>query len=159
MDLKKRRWSSNLLEKTFLSIDNMPRLIEGTEISGKLKLEIANTWGISKPPVVAGGGGDNAASACGLGVVNTGDAFISIGTSGVMFVVSEKFVSAVDGGLHSFCHSVQNKWHLMSVMLSATDSLNWYSQITGKSVSKMILFLSKFGEKLLTKVVKNAAQS
>ena len=72
----------------------MPRLVEGSEISGTLRRDIAASWGIEGTPVVAGGAGDNAAAACGLGVTAPGDAFLSLGTSGVVFAVTDSFSPA-----------------------------------------------------------------
>ena len=138
LDIEKRNWSEELLTLTDLSVQKMPTVIEGSKSSGQLRKDVARQWGIEGNPVVAGGGGDNASSACGLGVVNTGDAFISLGTSGVIFLVSDKYLPATNDGAHSFCHAIPNKWHLMSVILSATDSLNWLSEITGKEVSQMM---------------------
>ena len=112
--------------------------MEGSEISGKLKKSIADDWGIDGRPVVAGGGGDNAATACGLGIIKHGDAFISLGTSGVIFLATDNFIPAANDGAHSFCHAIPEKWHLMSVILSATDSLNWLSEILCRKVSEMM---------------------
>ena len=138
LDIAKRKWSDKLLNATDLSIKKMPTVIEGSQNSGYLRSTIASQWGIEGSPLVAGGGGDNASTACGLGVIEKGDAFISLGTSGVIFLVSDKFIPAANDGAHSFCHAIQNKWHLMSVILSATDSLNWLSEIFGKKVSNIM---------------------
>ena len=138
LDIAKRNWSDKLLNATDLSIKKMPTVIEGSQNSGYLRSTIASQWGIEGSPLVAGGGGDNASTACGLGVIEKGDAFISLGTSGVIFLVSDKFIPAANDGAHSFCHAIQNKWHLMSVILSATDSLNWLSEIFRKKVSNIM---------------------
>ena len=83
LDTKNRVWSKDLLEATFMKIEQMPRLIEGTEVSGKLKNEIAQSFGMSKDVVIAGGASDNAATAIGAGTINNGSSFLSLGTSGV----------------------------------------------------------------------------
>jgi xylulokinase len=83
--------------------------------------------------VVAGGGGDNAARAVGLGVVSPGEAFLSLGTSGVLFVVTDRFRPNPDRAAHAFCHCIPERWHQMSVMLSAASVLDWVAQLTGKS--------------------------
>src|SRR5205823_288576 len=80
-------------------------------------------------PVVAGGGGDNAASACGIGAVRPGQAFASLGTSGVLFVSNERFMPNAARAVHAFCHAVPNTWHQMGVILSATASLEWLAAI------------------------------
>ena len=138
LDIKQRNWSIEALKATDLSIKQMPNIVEGSEISGKLKKSIADDWGIDGRPVVAGGGGDNAATACGLGIIKHGDAFISLGTSGVIFLATDNFIPAANYGAHSFCHAIPEKWHLMSVILSATDSLNWLSEILCRKVSEMM---------------------
>src|SRR5450631_3640354 len=83
--------------------------------------------------VVAGGGGDNAASAVGLGVVSPGQEFLSLGTSGVLFVVTDRFRPNPDRAAHAFCHCLPGRWHQMSVMLSAASVLDWVGQLTGQS--------------------------
>ena len=125
MDVAARRWSAPLLEATGLAETHMPRLVEGTEVSGTLDRRLASDWGIDGTPVVAGGGGDNAASACGAGVVAPGTAFVSLGTSGVLFASNARFSPNTDNAVHAFCHAVPDTWHQMGVILSATDSLNW----------------------------------
>src|SRR5207249_1642479 len=83
LDVAKRDWSDDLLAATGLGRQHMPRLFEGSEIAGSLRLDVADLWGMSSVPVV-GGGGDNAAGAVGVGVVSDGDALLSLGTSGVI---------------------------------------------------------------------------
>ncbi|HWV56840.1 MAG TPA: FGGY family carbohydrate kinase, partial [Longimicrobiales bacterium] len=85
LDTGARKWSDSLLDATGMTPDHMPRLVEGTQPGGSLRAELASRWGIRGPVVVAGGAGDNAASACGVGTVAPGTAFVSIGTSGVLF--------------------------------------------------------------------------
>jgi xylulokinase len=87
--------------------------------------------------VVAGGAGDNAASACGIGAIRPGEGFVSLGTSGVLFVSNEKFSPNTEGAVHAFCHAIPDTWHQMGVILSATDSLNWLSRITGKKQAEL----------------------
>jgi xylulokinase len=83
--------------------------------------------------VVAGGGGDNAASAAGLGVVRPGQGFLSLGTSGVLFVVTDRFRPNPDRAAHAFCHCLPDRWHQMSVMLSAASVLDWVARLTGET--------------------------
>jgi xylulokinase len=92
--------------------------------------EVAAVLGIPCVPV-AGGGGDNAASAVGLGLVRPGEAFLSLGTSGVLFVVTDRFRPNPIRAAHAFCHAVPDRWHQMSVMLSASSALDWATAITG----------------------------
>jgi len=133
MDVARRDWSDDLLTATGLSRENMPRLVEGSESSGSLTGDLCARWGFEKAPVVAGGGGDNAASACGVGAVDPGSAFVSLGTSGVLFVTNDRFSPNVEGAVHAFCHAVPDTWHQMGVILSATDSLNWLSGLVKAS--------------------------
>ncbi|MBY5444416.1 xylulokinase [Rhizobium leguminosarum] len=137
LDTGKRAWSSELLAATKLSEKQMPALVEGTEPAGKLRSELAAQWGISGDVVVAGGAGDNAASACGMGTVSDGAAFVSLGTSGVLFAANASYLPKPESAVHAFCHALPNTWHQMGVILSATDALNWHSGVTGKSAADL----------------------
>jgi xylulokinase len=132
LDVANRRWSDQLLAATGLDVSHMPKLYEGTEPTGNLKPDVAADWGMDEVPV-AGGGGDNAAGAAGVGVIRPGEAFLSLGTSGVYFVSGEKFHANPDGGVHAFCHCLPNTWHEMSVILSAASCLSWVTGLTGAS--------------------------
>ncbi len=125
LDIKNRKWSDLLLKASGMRRDQMPELYEGTDATGQLSPSVAKAWGMPKCPVVAGGGGDNAASACGIGAVTDGAGFLSIGTSGVIFVSNDKFSPNAGKMVHAFCHATPNTWHQMSVILSATASLEW----------------------------------
>ncbi|MBY3381101.1 xylulokinase [Rhizobium sp. 25PS6] len=137
LDTGKRAWSSELLAATKLSEEQMPALVEGTEQAGKLRSELAAQWGISGDVIVAGGAGDNAASACGMGTVSDGAAFVSLGTSGVLFAANGSYLPKPESAVHAFCHALPNTWHQMGVILSATDALNWHSGVTGKSAADL----------------------
>ncbi|MGR9144339.1 xylulokinase [Rhizobium leguminosarum] len=137
LDTGKRAWSSELLAATKLSEEQMPALVEGTEQAGKLRSELAAQWGISGDVVVAGGAGDNAASACGMGTVSDGAAFVSLGTSGVLFAANGSYLPKPESAVHAFCHALPNTWHQMGVILSATDALNWHSGVTGRSAADL----------------------
>ncbi|OCJ02610.1 xylulokinase [Rhizobium sp. AC44/96] len=137
LDTGKRKWSSELLAATGLDEKQMPHLIEGTEQGGKLRGELAGHWGMSGSVVVAGGAGDNAASACGMGTVSDGAAFVSLGTSGVLFAANAAYLPKPESAVHAFCHALPNTWHQMGVILSATDALNWHSSVTGKSAADL----------------------
>lgn len=131
-DTGARDWSDDLLAATDLSRDHMPRLVEGSEVSGDLRADLAQKWGVPASCVIAGGGGDNAASAIGVGVVKAGQAFVSLGTSGVLFAANDGYQPDADTAVHTFCHAVPNTWHQMGVILSATDALNWYGRFVGQ---------------------------
>nr|WP_249158525.1 xylulokinase [Bradyrhizobium jicamae] len=129
LDVGRRRWSEELLQATGLDSSHMPRLIEGSDVSSVLSHELAQRWGMADGVVVAGGAGDCAASAIGLGAIAPGDAFLSLGTSGVLFRVTDRFAPAVGSAVHAFCHALPGLWHQMGVMLSAAASLAWLSDV------------------------------
>jgi len=137
LDVGKRDWSDALLRATGLERSHMPSLVEGSAPSGDLKAELIKRWGIAGPVVVAGGGGDNAASACGIGAIRPGEGFVSLGTSGVLFVSNDRFRPNTAGAVHAFCHAIPDTWHQMGVILSATDSLNWLSKLTGQDAARL----------------------
>lgn len=137
LDVAGRRWSPELIAATGLEERHMPSLIEGTEQGGRLRGELASQWGMGEGVVVAGGAGDNAASACGMGTIRPGQAFVSLGTSGVLFAANEAFLPNPESAVHTFCHALPGAWHQMGVILSATDSLNWLSGITGRSAGDL----------------------
>ncbi|ROZ77594.1 xylulokinase [Ramlibacter sp. WS9] len=131
LDVGKREWSDELLSACGLSTGHMPRLHEGPEVTGTLLPELAQRWGLREIPVVAGAS-DNAAGALGAGVVNSGDAMMSLGTSGVVFVATGAFVANPQQAVHSFCHALPRSWHLMSVMLSAASCLEFTAGLLGE---------------------------
>lgn len=130
LDVAKRDWSDVMLAACKLTRAHMPALYEGSEITGTLLPDVAKAWGMQEIAVVAGGG-DNAAGAVGVGIMNAGQAMLSLGTSGVYFAVSDGFLSKPESAVHSFCHALPERWHLMSVMLSAASCLDWAAKLTG----------------------------
>lgn len=137
LDTGARDWSDALLAKSGLSRDHMPRLVEGSEVSGKLRPALAERWGMTGEVVIAGGGGDNAASAIGVGVVHAGQAFVSLGTSGVLFAASDAYSPDPATAVHTFCHAVPGTWHQMGVILAATDALEWYAKLSGATAADL----------------------
>lgn len=127
LDTGARDWSDTLLAKTHLSRQAMPRLVEGAAASGQLRASLAKRWGLGADVVVAGGGGDNAASGIGMGVTRPGQAFVSLGTSGVLFAANDGYRPDPDTAVHTFCHALPGTWHQMGVILAATDALNWFA--------------------------------
>jgi xylulokinase len=138
VDVANRRWSPEMLAASGLTEAHMPRLCEGSEVSGTLLAEVADDWGMDRV-VVAGGGGDNAAGAAGIGVINAGDAFLSLGTSGVLFLATPKFLPNPDRAVHAFCHCLPGRWHQMSVMLSAASCVDWAVKLTGAADAAELL--------------------
>ncbi|WP_298858681.1 xylulokinase [uncultured Sulfitobacter sp.] len=133
LDVGQRDWSDTLLAATRMQKGQMPRLVEGCAAAGLLRDELAQKWGLNGDVVIAGGAGDNAAAACGLGLIQEGQGFVSLGTSGVVLLTRDTYQPAASAAVHSFCHAVPERWYQMGVMLAATDSLNWLATITGKS--------------------------
>ena len=137
LDVGTREWSETLLDAGHMRVDQMPRLVEGCEAAGQLRDDLAAQWGLSGPVIVAGGAGDNAAAACGIGALDEGQGFVSLGTSGVLLAARDGYRPAPETAVHTFCHAVGGRWYQMGVMLSATDSLNWLSRIVGESPSAL----------------------
>jgi xylulokinase len=137
LDTGKRDWSDQLLAETGLSRAQMPKLVEGSQVSGRLREELASRWGLPKGVVVAGGGGDNAASGVGVGVVRAGEAFVSLGTSGVLFAANDGYQPDPATAVHTFCHALPDTWHQMGVILAATDALNWYARLVGTDAAQL----------------------
>ena len=138
LDVANRTWSDALLDACELTTLQMPDIHEGNSITGTLMPDIASAWGLDTVPIVAGGG-DNAAGAVGMGVIDDGQAFISLGTSGVYFVASNQYKPNSKGALHTFCHCLPNTWHQMSVILSASSCLTWLKKIVGASSENALL--------------------
>jgi len=145
LDVGRRCWSEAMLDATGLDVANMPRLVEGDEVAGRLRPEVAADWGMGSVAVV-GGAGDQAAGAVGAGAVVPDVSFISLGTSGVYFVPDSVYRPNPDGGVHAFCHALPGMWHQMSVVLSAASALTWVTRLTGAD-----------SEQALVEEVENAA--
>ena len=137
LDTGKRDWSDELLQATGLDRSHMPSLVEGSEVSGYLREPLSARWGLPTGVVVAGGGGDNAASGVGVGVVRAGEAFVSLGTSGVLFAANDGYQPDPETAVHTFCHALPNTWHQMGVILAATDALNWYAKLIGTDAARL----------------------
>ena len=139
LDVAERRWSPEVLAACGLTEAQMPRLVEGSEASGTLRPELAARWGLPAGVIVAGGGGDNAASAVGIGAVRPGEGFVSLGTSGVIFLTSDRFRPNPASAMHAFCHALPGTWHQMSVMLSAANGLSWVTRLVGAASEGALL--------------------
>lgn len=139
LDVARRDWSDAMLTACGLIRQHMPRLVEGSAVSGHLSNKAAQLLGLRGGIPVAGGAGDNAASAIGLGAIHPGDGFISLGTSGVIFLNTAKFAPNPANAVHAFCHALPNAWHQMAVMLSAASCLRWVTQLTGLTNEAQLL--------------------
>ena len=128
LDVAKRDWSKSLLSKLELDRSLFADCYESEEVTGQLTAAAAKTLGLTTDCLVVGGAGDCAANAVGNGIVKQGLLASSLGTSGVMFVHSDKMQFDPQGRLHTFCHAVRGKWHMMGVSLSAAGSFEWFCQ-------------------------------
>ncbi len=144
LDVAQRRWSAAMLAACGLTERHMPGLYEGTQPTGMLRGDVAARWGIGQVPVAAGGG-DNAAGAIGVGVVSDGDALLSLGTSGVIFVATRQFRPNPARAVHAFCHALPGMWHQMSVHLSAAACIDWAARLAGCDVPGLLVLAEQAG--------------
>ena len=138
LDVGARAWSEAALEATGLSLRHMPRLVEGSQPAGRLTEALRSRWGMTAAPVLAGGAGDNAAGAVGLGAIRPGSAFLSLGTSGVLWATTDRFRPNPEAAVHAFCHALPGLWHQMGVTLSAAACLAWWSGVTQETESSLL---------------------
>ncbi|MCR5760714.1 MAG: xylulokinase [Sphaerochaetaceae bacterium] len=127
LDVKNKKWSSEMLEICSVSLSQMPTLFESYEVIGKIKKDVASMFGLSEGVVVVAGAGDNAAAAVGTGTVGEGSCNISLGTSGTLFISSSSFKVDKHNALHAFDHA-DGKYHLMGCMLSAASCNKWFCE-------------------------------
>jgi xylulokinase len=138
LDVAARCWSPELLAASGLSVEQMPALHEGPDAVGWLRPAWCLAWGLSERVRVAAGAGDNAAGAIGVGAVHPGDGFVSLGTSGVLFVTTAEARSCPERAVHSFCHALHGTWHQMAVMLSSASALAWLGSVTGADAAALL---------------------
>jgi xylulokinase len=140
LDVGRRAWSEVMLSACGLRQEQMPELREGSEVAGHLKPELAKRWGMGEV-LFAGGAGDNAAGAVGIGALGEGQAFISLGTSGVYFAGTSAFRACPEKTVHAFCHAVPNTWHQMGVILSAASCIKSASRFLGAETDEALAAL------------------
>lgn len=128
LDVVKRQWSKELLSKLEIDPSILAPVYESEQVTGTLKADVAAELGLSTACKVVAGAGDCAAGAVGNGIVKQGILTASLGTSGVVFCHSDTPQYDRQGRLHTFCHAVHGKWHMMGVTLSAAGSLQWFVQ-------------------------------
>lgn len=133
LDVGARDWSEPLLEKSGMTPDQMPDLVEGSGCVGEVRPALADELHLPAGVVVVGGGADNAVAACGVGAFREGQGFVSLGTSGVLLAAKDSYAPKPASAVHTFCHAIPKKWYQMGVILSATDSLNWLAASVNKS--------------------------
>ncbi|TCR65287.1 xylulokinase [Bosea sp. BK604] len=138
LDTRQRDWSDRMLAATGLERSRMPELVEGSQPAGRMRPELSRELGFDTPPLFAAGAGDNAAGAIGLGAVTPGSSFLSLGTSGVLWRTTEGFEPRTGSAVHAFCHALPERWHQMSVHLSAAASLSWWALVSGRSEASLM---------------------
>ncbi len=147
LDVAQRAWSDEMIEATKLKRSAMPELVEGSEAGGQLRDDVAADWGVPKGTIVAGGAGDNAAGAAGVGTAVPGRAFLSLGTSGVFFVANDIFSPNPERAVHAFCHCFPETWHQMTVHLSSASCLSWITELTqSKSEAALLADVEQRGD-------------
>jgi xylulokinase len=134
-DLRKRTWSSEILNTLDIPPEWMPATYEGPEFTGQVSAPASLETGLAAGTPVAAGGGDQAAQAVGAGAVEPGIIGLTVGTSGVVFATTPSALIEPEGRLHAFCHAVPGMWHFMGVMLSAAGSLQWYRDTLAPGMS------------------------
>jgi len=153
LDVGARAWSGEMLEATGLAASHMPRLHEGSEPTGRLRPDVADELGLPRDAVVAAGAGDQAGGAAGVGVVAPGQAFLSLGTSGVLFAAGDRFAPHPGRAVHAFCHCLPGTWHQMSVMLSAATCVDWAARATGAGDAASLLAEVETADRPATDVI------
>jgi len=138
LDVAARAWSSDALAASGMRVDQMPDLVEGSDVVGILRPGLAAELGLPAGVSVVAGGADNAVAACGVGALSAGQGFVSLGTSGVLLAARDAYGADPATAVHSFCHAVPGRWYQMGVILAATDSLNWLSRITGQNAAALV---------------------
>jgi xylulokinase len=133
-DLAARDWSPVILDALGIDPAWMPPTFEGPAVTGTVTAEAAEATGLRAGTPIVAGGGDQAANAVGTGVVSPGTVALSLGTSGVIFAATDRPIFEPDGRVHAFCHALPDRWHLMSVMLSAAGSLRWFREALAPDV-------------------------
>ncbi len=131
LDVSQRRWSEPVLEALGIPPSWLPQVVESPTITGRITAEVAELTGLKAGTPVVGGGGDQAASGVGTGIVEPGLVSVTMGTSGVVFAYTEEPSRDPEGRLHTFCHAVPHKWHVMGVTLSAGGSFRWFRDALG----------------------------
>ncbi len=133
LDSGKRQWSPEIAQACGISLALLPTVLEGSAVSGQLSGAVAASWGLRPGTVVAAGAGDAAAGAIGSGVVNPGDAFISIGTATQYFVARDSYRPAPEQLVHTFCHGLPDRWFQMAALLNGAGALAWAAGLLGEA--------------------------
>jgi xylulokinase len=133
-DLSARTWSDEIVNALGIERAWLPATFEGPAVTGSINEIAAAATGLRAGTPVIAGGGDQAANGVGVGAVAPGETALSLGTSGVVFAPTDRPLVEPHGRVHAFCHAVPDRWHLMSVMLSAAGSLRWFRDAVAPGV-------------------------
>jgi xylulokinase len=138
LDVAARRWSQAAVEASGLRLAQMPQLVEGNAATGPVRADLARRWGLSDKVVVAGGAGDVAAAAVGLGAIEDGDCFLSLGTSAQLFVTAASHRASPRTLVHAFAHALPRRWFRMAAMLNGASCLAFAAKILGGEPAALV---------------------
>ncbi|MEP0847909.1 MAG: xylulokinase [Phycisphaerae bacterium] len=136
-DVAGRRWSDTMIDALELPRDWLPPVSESVTPCAKVSREAAGETGLRPETPIVAGAGDQAAQAVGTGIISPGDMSVTLGTSGVVFAVTDAYRPEPQGRLHAFCHAVPGVWHVMGVMLAAGGSVEWLCGVLGVSAAEL----------------------
>ncbi|KAB0569109.1 xylulokinase [Pseudomonas palleroniana] len=136
LDVAQREWFTPMVRATGLVPQQLPRLVEGGAASAVLT---AGDLGLAPGVVIAGGGGDNPVAAVGMGAINAGDGFITLGTSAAVVAITDHAAGNPGGAVHSFCHALPRRWYTMGAMLAGASCLRWVTRLTGMPDEQALL--------------------
>ncbi|MBN2975681.1 xylulokinase [Pseudomonas lactucae] len=136
LDVARREWFTPMLRATGLEAAQMPRLVEGGAASARVSL---TGLGLPADVVIAGGGGDNPVAAVGIGAINAGDGFITLGTSAAIVAITDHAAGNPTSAVHSFCHALPERWYTMGAMLAGASCLRWVTRLTGMADEQTLL--------------------
>ncbi|PAY10807.1 xylulokinase [Bradyrhizobium sp. UFLA03-84] len=143
LDAARRDWSDAALDATGLSRRQMPRLVEGCAPAARLSRELTQRWGMRKPPMIAGGAGDNPAGAIGIGAIGHGSAFVSLGTSGALLAPTGTIAANPERAVHTFCHAIPGMWIQAGAILSAASCLAWIARLLRTPEAELLALLGE----------------
>jgi xylulokinase len=146
-DVRKRAWSDEMLDAFEIDRELLPKVFESIEVTGKVSKAGAEATGLLEGTLVIAGAGDNAAGAIGMGIVSPGTVSATIGTSGVVFVVTDRPTIDTKGRIHSMCHAIPDRWHMTGVTLAAGLSFRWFRDTFGndRSYDELVSAAEKIG--------------
>ena len=145
LDVARRVWHEPMLHATGLTLAQMPTLLEADQRSGGLTEASARVLSLPMGLPVAAGGGDNPVSAVGIGAINAGDAFVTLGTSAAIVAITGHAAGHPPSAVHSFCHALPHRWYTMGAMLAGASCLRWVTRLLGQPDEQTLLELVRLG--------------